>query len=86
MSWCVYIVKCSDNSLYTGVSSNLVSRIKKHNTGQGAKYTKTRRPVKLVYEEQLENKSISLKREMEIKKLSRDEKLKLINGFNFSSA
>tara|TARA_B000000609_G_C24166224_1_gene347094 strand:+ start:1407 stop:1667 length:261 start_codon:yes stop_codon:yes gene_type:complete len=85
MGWCVYIVKCSDGTFYTGVSNNLKARIKKHNSGEGAKYTQSRRPVELVYKEKSLDRSRSLKREIEIKKLKRSEKLELINTLNFTS-
>ncbi|MEB6243927.1 GIY-YIG nuclease family protein [Staphylococcus gallinarum] len=75
----IYIVKCSDGSLYTGYAKNVEQRVAKHNNGQGAKYTKIRRPVKLVYQETFDNKSDALKREYEIKTYSRAKKLKLIS-------
>ena len=74
----VYIVRCSDNSLYTGYTNNIEVRINKHNAGKGAKYTKIRRPVVLVYQEMYETKSEALRREYEIKKFTRQRKLKLI--------
>ncbi|MBB4833271.1 putative endonuclease [Staphylococcus hominis] len=76
----VYIVRCSDNSLYTGYTNNIEARINKHNAGKGAKYTKTRRPVVLVYQEMYETKSEALRREYEIKTFTRQRKLKLIEG------
>tara|TARA_Y100000768_G_scaffold83904_2_gene59976 strand:- start:1248 stop:1508 length:261 start_codon:yes stop_codon:yes gene_type:complete len=85
MGWWVYIVRCSDGTFYTGVSNNLKARIKKHNSGEGAKYTQSRRPVELVYKEKSLDRSRSLKREIEIKKLKRSEKLELINTLNFTS-
>lgn len=74
----VYIVRCSDNSLYTGYTNNIEVRINKHNAGKGAKYTKIRRPVVLVYQEMYETKSEALRRECEIKTFTRQRKLKLI--------
>lgn len=74
-----YIVICSDNTLYCGYTNNLDKRIEKHNTGKGAKYTRTRLPVKLLYSESFASKSEAMKREWQIKQLSRKEKLKLIN-------
>ena len=74
----VYIVRCSDNSLYTGYTNNIEARINKHNAGKGAKYTKIRRPVVLVYQEMDETKSEALRREYEIKTFTRQRKLKLI--------
>lgn len=63
----VYIVKCNDGSLYTGYAKDVEARVAKHNDGKGAKYTKIRRPVELVYQEMYETKSDALKREYEIK-------------------
>jgi putative endonuclease len=74
--WCVYIVECFDGTLYTGATNNLKKRIDKHNKGTGAKYTKTRRPVKLIRQFLCDNKSCALKLEYKIKQLSREEKLK----------
>lgn len=74
----VYIVKCADNSLYTGYTVDPKKREAVHNSGYGAKYTRSRLPVKLVYTEELSNKSAALKREYAIKQLTRDEKIKLI--------
>ena len=73
-----YIVKCSDGSLYTGWTNNLEKRIKDHNAGRGAKYTKARRPV--VYKEEFPTKQEAMKREWEIKRLSRKEKLSMIEN------
>lgn len=75
--WYVYIVKCFDETLYTGITTDVEKRIKKHNIGKGAKYTKYRRPVELLYFEKQENKSLASKREIEIKKMKRKEKLEL---------
>jgi putative endonuclease len=78
--WVVYILECKDKTLYAGITNNLEKRLEQHNTGsEGAKYTRARRPVKCVYQEEQQNRSEATKREMEIKKLSRLEKLKLIN-------
>ncbi len=79
MIWYVYIIECKDNSLYTGITNNLSKRLEVHNSGKGAKYTKTRLPVKLVYKEIYRTKEESLKREREIKKLKRREKLALFD-------
>ena len=73
-----YIVKCADSTLYTGWTNDLDKRIKAHNSGKGAKYTKTRRPVKLVYYEEYETKNEAMSREYAIKQLSRKEKEALI--------
>ena len=74
----VYIIKCGDNSLYTGWTNNLEKRFKDHCEGKGAKYTRGRGPLELVYYEEYEDKILAMKREYAIKKLSRSEKLKLI--------
>ena len=76
----VYIVKCSDNTLYTGYTTELKRRIKEHNNGQGAKYTRGRTPVELVYYEKTQSKSLAMKREYEIKQLNRKEKIELIEN------
>ena len=77
--WYVYIVKCSDNSLYTGITVDLERRVEEHNTSnKGAKYTRSRRPVHLVYSETQHDRSSASKRESAIKKLSRSEKLILL--------
>lgn len=73
-----YILKCSDGSLYTGWTNDLERRVKAHNAGKGAKYTKCRRPVELVYFEAFSTKQEAMRREWEIKQLSRVEKCKLI--------
>lgn len=75
----VYILECSDNTFYTGITTNLDRRVKEHNNSKlGAKYTKVRRPVKLVYSQEFNNRSEALVEEARIKKLSRAEKLNLI--------
>ena len=74
----VYIVRCRDQTLYTGWTNQLEKRIEAHNACKGAKYTKARRPVELVYFETFEQKSEALKREYQIKQLKRSEKEKLI--------
>lgn len=73
-----YIVKCGDGSLYTGWTKNLEERMKSHNEGKGAKYTRARLPVQLVYYEVFDTRKQAMKRECAIKKLSRKDKLKLI--------
>lgn len=74
----IYIVKCKDGTLYTGWTNNLEKRIKDHNDGKGAKYTKARLPVELVYYETFETKEEAMSREYAIKQLSRKEKDELI--------
>lgn len=73
-----YILKCIDNTLYTGWTTDLDNRILIHNSGKGAKYTKSRLPVELVYYEAFQSKVEAMSREWQIKKLSRKQKLKLI--------
>lgn len=77
-----YILKCSDGSLYTGWTRNLLRRLDEHNEGTASKYTRGRIPVKLVYFESHENRSMAMKSEARIKKLHRDKKIDLINNFN----
>lgn len=76
----VYILKCKDNTLYTGWTNDLDKRLASHNNGKGAKYTRGRTPVELIYYECLDTKEDALRREREIKKLDRERKLKLINN------
>ena len=73
-----YIVKCRDNTYYTGWTNDLDRRMKAHNSGTGAKYTRSRRPVRLVYYEAYRTKEEAMRREREIKRMSRKEKEKLI--------
>ena len=73
-----YILKCKDDSLYTGWTNDLKKRITSHNAGKGAKYTKARRPVELVYYEEFQTREEAMKREYAIKQLSRKEKEALI--------
>ena len=81
MPYYVYILECSDKTLYTGIATDLQRRLDEHNNSdKGAKYTKIRRPLKLVYSEKSESRSSASKREYEIKKLSREKKLELINA------
>ena len=70
----VYIVQCSDGSLYTGYTTDISRRIEEHNNGDGAKYTQPRLPVKLVHQEEYDTRSDAMSREYEIKQLSRSEK------------
>ncbi len=73
-----YILKCSDGSLYTGWTNHLEERIRAHNEGRGAKYTRSRRPVELIYYEKMETKEEAMRREYAIKRLDRQQKLELI--------
>jgi putative endonuclease len=76
--WTVYILECADGTYYTGITNNLELRIQAHNEGKGARYTRGRGPFKLKYTEECENRSVATKRELNIKKLSREDKLKII--------
>ena len=80
--WYVYIIECNDifKSLYTGITNNLEKRIETHNNKKGAKYTKSRTPVKLVYSVEVENKSLASKEEWRIKQLTRNQKILLIKN------
>ena len=78
MSCYCYIVECADGSFYTGWTTDLERRVKTHNAGRGARYTRMRRPVKLVYHEPQPNRSSAMKRERAIKTMTRDRKQKLI--------
>ena len=80
MPFFCYMVACADGSLYTGWTTDPERRVKAHNAGRGARYTRSRRPVKLVYVEELPDKSSALKREYEIKQYPRKRKEKLIGS------
>ena len=75
--WKLYILRCGDGSLYTGITTDVEKRLEAHRTGKGAKYTRGRGPLELVYREKCGTHSDALKRELEVKALSREEKLKL---------
>lgn len=76
----IYILRCCDGTLYTGWTNDLEKRVKTHKAGRGGKYTRARLPVELVYHESYETKQEAMRREWEIKQLSRAEKLALIEG------
>lgn len=77
--WQVYILKCADDTLYTGITNDLERRLNEHNScSKGSKYTRARRPVTLVYSAEMENRSEASKEEARIKKLTRDQKIALI--------
>lgn len=78
--WCVYILRCSDESLYTGITTDISRRLIQHTAGKGSKSLLGKRPVSLVYLEKSENRSLASKREYEIKQLSREEKLALVTS------
>ena len=82
MTWHVYIIECIDGSLYTGITNDLDKRITSHNEGRGAKYTKSRRPVRLRYTELVADRESASKREYAIKTLSRAAKLELIENIS----
>ncbi|MBD3362367.1 GIY-YIG nuclease family protein [Candidatus Dojkabacteria bacterium] len=75
----LYILLCSDKSLYTGITNNIENRLQTHRDGEGSKYVRSRLPFRLIYTEKLENKSKALRRELEIKSWSREEKIKNLN-------
>ena len=78
--WFVYILLCGDQTLYCGITDNVQRRLEAHRTGKGAKYTRGRGPLELVYREECESHSDALKRELAVKAMPREEKQKLING------
>ena len=79
-AWYVYILRCKDGTLYTGSTDDVERRLAVHNSGKGAKYTRSRRPVEIVYTEECESYSAALRREYAIKQLTRQEKLNLIEN------
>ena len=78
MEWCVYMLLCDDNTIYTGITNDLKKRFENHFSGKGAKYLRGRKPLEIVYTENFQNRSMATKREMEIKKLNRRKKEALI--------
>ena len=78
--WFFYIVRCNDNSLYSGITNDLAQRIEKHNSGKGAKFTSMRKPVKLVFSEKYDNMSLARRREEQVKSWSKIEKEDMIKG------
>ena len=80
LKWVLYILECCDGTLYTGISNDVERRLSEHQNGRGAKYTRGRRPVKLVYFEEYVDRSDASKREMEIKRMSRATKLLLADS------
>ena len=78
-TWKLYILRCGDGSLYTGITTDVESRFAQHNAGKGAKYTRGRGPLELVYREQCEDHSHALKRELAVKSMTKEEKKKLID-------
>ncbi len=78
MTWIVYVLRCRDGSLYTGITNDLARRLAAHRAGRASAYTRSRRPVRLAYREGLPDRSAALRREAAIKRLRREEKLDLI--------
>ena len=78
--WFVYLLRCKDDTLYCGITPDLEKRLEQHRSGKGAKYTRGRGPLELVYHEKVASHSEALKREIAIKRLSRQEKLQLISS------
>ncbi len=83
--WYIYILKCSDESYYTGITNDVAARLDKHNSGKGAKYTRSRRPCEVVYIEECESEIAARRREREIKKLRREQKEDLVRQFPASA-
>ena len=81
-TWFVYILRCADGSLYTGITTDVSRRCKQHNAGTASRYTRSRLPVELAYQEAQDNRSLALKRELAIKAMSRQEKESLIRLAN----
>ena len=79
MKWFVYMLRCKDNSIYTGITNDLKKRIEAHLSGNGSKYLRGKLPLKLVYKERFQDRSTANKRAIEIKKLNKKEKELLIN-------
>ncbi len=84
--WCVYILLCADGTLYTGITNDIDRRVKAHSEGQGARYTRSRRPVDLVYQESAESRSKATIREAAIKRMSRKKKVEMIEDTARSAA
>ena len=78
MGWVVYVLRCRTGELYTGCTTDLERRVKEHDSGKGGKFTRSRRPVTVIYKEESENRSEALRREHVIKKMRRKEKLALV--------
>ena len=79
-AWFLYLVQCADGSLYTGITNNVPRRCKQHNAGTASRYTRSRLPVELIYQESHASRSVALKRELAIKAMSRQEKESLIRS------
>lgn len=84
MAWYVYLLRCGDGTLYTGITDDVERRLEAHRAGRGAKYTRGRGPLELVYREEQPDKPAALRREAQIKRLSRRDKLALCEGWTDS--
>jgi putative endonuclease len=80
LKWSVYILKCKDKCLYTGITTDLKRRFEEHRSGKGGSFTRSHKPAKIVYIEEMKNRSRALRREAQIKKMARNKKLDLIAG------
>ena len=80
--WSVYIIRCKDGKLYTGISNDVERRVKEHDTGKGCRFTKYRYPVKIVYKEERGTQSAARKRELEVQGFTRKKKLELIENIS----
>lgn len=78
--WYVYILRCADDTLYTGITNDIERRLKAHNAGTASKYTRSRRPVAIVYQEEVGSKGDALRRELQIKAMSRQQKIDLFTN------
>ena len=83
--WYIYLLRLKDNSLYTGITKDIENRIETHRSGKGSKYVRSRLPCKLVYKEKVKNKSLALKRELEIKSWRKSKKEKLVSNYKNKS-
>jgi putative endonuclease len=82
-TWCVYLLRCNDNSLYTGITTDIARRVDEHNNSKiGAKYTRARRPVTMVYQEVAEDKSSAASREYKLRKLKKHQKELLVTQYH----
>ncbi len=77
--WYVYILECADSSLYTGITNDLEKRFSEHKKGEGGRYTRSHKPIRIIYSEKVISHSVALKREAEIKKWSRERKIRMLN-------
>ena len=83
LQWVVYILKCADNSLYTGITNDLARRVEEHEQGIGAKYTKGRGPFQIAYTENCQDRAQASKREYALKRMTRAEKISIIQSVSF---